>query len=163
MLLGNGNPRSSELRLWLELVAQWSDANVGHGPIILLLDAKDDLKDNHSPEAGNLGALNEMLRQVYGNKLVAPTVATAWPQLSEINDRILIVLSGDRTTRRAYIIDEGVTPAVSSHASGLVMSMHSDGGGGSGIGQAALPPKMRAWTGSTTVATTRAANQPSRS
>ncbi|MGC6417647.1 MAG: hypothetical protein ACON3Z_11035 [Bradymonadia bacterium] len=128
VLLGNGNPRSSELRLWLELVAQWSDANVGHAPIILLLDAKDDLKDNHSPEAGNLGALNEMLRQVYGNKLVAPTVATAWPQLSEINDRILIVLSGDRTTRRAYIIDEGVTPAVSSHASGLVVSMHSDGG-----------------------------------
>ena len=128
VLLGNGNPRSSELRLWLELVAQWSDVNVGHGPIILLLDAKDNLKDNHSPEAGNLGALNEMLRQVFGNKLLKPNTVAAWPPLSEMNDRILIVLSGERTTRKAYVIDEGVTPAVSSHASGIVVSMHSDGG-----------------------------------
>ncbi|MGB0648596.1 MAG: sialidase family protein, partial [Bradymonadia bacterium] len=48
--------------------------------------------------------------------------------ISTYSDKIIIVLSGDRTTRKAYIVDEGVDPAVASHGSGRVLTMHSDGG-----------------------------------
>ncbi len=125
--LGGGNPRTSELTQWLELVAQWSDDHAGHGPLIVLLDAKDNLKDNLNPESGNLGRLNDIVRTTLGQRLYLPAGADANPQVSALRNRILVVLSGDRITRTAYIADEGEQPAVSSHASGAVVSMHSDG------------------------------------
>lgn len=125
--LGNGNPDSSELTDWLELVASWSTDNPGHGPIVLLLDAKDNLKDNHDPTSGNLGQLNEILRTTLGERLYRPTRSAQWPSVVALQDQILVVLSGNRMTRDAYIADEGVDPAVTSHDSGAVVSMHSDG------------------------------------
>ncbi|MGB0648580.1 MAG: hypothetical protein ACPGQS_15450, partial [Bradymonadia bacterium] len=68
--LGEGNPETTYLRAWLELVSDWSLANRGHGPIILLLDAKDNLRDNYGPELGNLGYLNQLLVEIYGDRLL---------------------------------------------------------------------------------------------
>jgi hypothetical protein len=125
--LGNGNPDSSALTDWLELVASWSNDNSGHGPIILLLDAKDNLKDNQLPASGNLGQLNDTLRTTLGSRLHRRTQFDEWAPISALQNQILVVLSGDRTTRDAYIVDQGVDPAVTSHISGAVVSMHSDG------------------------------------
>ena len=126
--LGEGNPETTYLSAWLGLVSDWSLANRGHGPIILLLDAKDNLRDNYGPELGNLGYLNQLLVETFGDRLLRAGSTTEWASISNYSDKIIIVLSGDRTTRKAYIVDEGVDPAVATHGSGRVLTMHSDGG-----------------------------------
>ena len=88
----------------------------------------DNLKDNPAPEAGNLGQLNAMLRTVLGNKLYAAEGFRRWPGLSTLTNKIVLVLSGDRTTRTAYLFDEGQDPAIAVSENFRVVTLHNDGG-----------------------------------
>ena len=125
---GNGNPRSDLLTDWLMTVANWSRMHADHAPITLILDAKDNLRDNVSRIEGNLGNLNASLRSAFGDRIYTLPLSDPWPNWSELRGRIILVLSGDLTTRLAYLYDEGHTPALALSQSGRVVSMHSDGG-----------------------------------
>ena len=128
VLFGGGNPDTEALSEWLQVVVNWSDDNPGHAPITVLLDSKDNLRDNLSPDEGNLGRLNAMLRSVIGAKMYWASGFRGWAQVSDLSDKIIIVLSGDRTTRRAYLVDEGQDPAIAVSGNSRIVTMHHDGG-----------------------------------
>jgi len=129
-LLGGGNPATSLLSAWLELLDRWSDRHPDHGPITVCLDIKDNLMDNHSFALGNLAALNERLRQVFGDKLVRPDeVEEAWPRVEALRGRFIAVLSGDQGTRMGYRWDVGANPAVAMNEEGQVVEVHDSGTG----------------------------------
>ena len=111
--LGNGNPTTLVLRDWLATIASWSNANAGHGPITLVLDAKDDFTDNE--DGGDLEDLSWILLGAFGQKLFTRDdydATNAWPDLAALNDRVLCVLSGSGTGRLAYRWAYGTTPAI---------------------------------------------------
>ncbi|WP_239154948.1 hypothetical protein [Amycolatopsis sp. FDAARGOS 1241] len=65
-----GNPASSNLRDWLNVVGTWSAAHPTAAPIVVMLDLKDDLTDNPSSSAGNLAAVNQELQAAFGSRLL---------------------------------------------------------------------------------------------
>jgi hypothetical protein len=130
LLFGNGNPDSPNLFDWLKLIRDWSDAHKGHAPITLALDIKDDLTKNLSCAAGNLCFLNEELARALGPKLFTPQdLKEKWPTTDELRDRILVVLSGNLTSRIAYRWDVGHNPAVAANSKGQVIEVHDSGTG----------------------------------
>src|SRR5262249_43159186 len=64
-----GNPASNGLRDWLAPIADWSARNASHAGLVVMLDLKDDLTDNTSYAAGNLGALDVELVSAFGAQL----------------------------------------------------------------------------------------------
>ena len=48
--LGNGNPSTTALTQWLMQISNWSDNNLGHAPITIILDAKDHIMGNIASE-----------------------------------------------------------------------------------------------------------------
>lgn len=120
------NPGTNDLGAWLRMLADWSDQNPGHAPIALGLDSKDDLSRPGSPSEGNLSALNSALLQYLGPRLftAAELGAAAWPATGELADRILVVLSGNATTRKRYRSDQGKTPAVAINAGGQAIVVY---------------------------------------
>lgn len=120
------NPASNDLAAWLGVLAAWSDQNPGHAPIALGLDAKDDLSRPGSPSQGNLSALNAELQKYLGSRLytAAELGPAAWPATGELAGRILVVLSGNQTTRQRYRSDQGRTPAVAINAAGQAIVVY---------------------------------------
>jgi hypothetical protein len=125
-----GNPASILLRDWLWTVSVWSAAHPRHAPLLVMFDLKDDLTDNTSFAAGNLTALNQELRDVFGTRLLeAKDVAGALGTVGSLRGRILTLLSGDAGTRTEYRRDVGYNPAVAINARGQVVEVHDSGGG----------------------------------
>lgn len=127
-----GNPSGDELRLWLQQIQGWSSANPDHVPITIGLDMKDSLTDNMSFSAGNLGAFNGLLTEVFGEQLYTAEElerAGSWPSLDALRGRVIAVLSGDEGTRLSYRRDTANNPSVSINTSGMVLEVHDSGSG----------------------------------
>lgn len=119
---GNGNPETLLLRDWLGVIASWSDAHPGHGPLTVTLDVKDDLTDNDA--GGDLEDLNGTLEAAFGAKLFTRDDRDrdgGWPDTDELRDRVLCVLSGHGSTRAAYRWAQGSEPAIAVNAGGAVV------------------------------------------
>jgi len=93
-----------------------------------MLDIKSDLTDNANFAAGNIGALNQAMKDVLGDRLVwAATAPAGLPTIDDLRGKILPVLSGDSTTRIQYKSDTGKNPAVARNNKGNVIEVHDDG------------------------------------
>ncbi len=120
--LGSGNPDTPLLRAWLGAISSWSEANDGHAPITVTLDAKDDLTDNE--EGGDLEDLNRMLEAAFGTKLFTREERDeegAWRDTDALRGRVLCILSGDGSTRAAYRWTHGSEPAIATNGRGDVV------------------------------------------
>ena len=125
-----GNPRSDRLGAWLGTIAGWSAANPLHAPIAVALDLKDRLTDNRSFAEGNLARLNAELLERFAGVFTAEQLGNEpWPTVDALRGRVIVVLSGDRGTRLAYVRDPGHNPAVAINAAGHVVEVHDSGGG----------------------------------
>lgn len=124
-----GNPSSNNLRDWLAVVASWSAAHPAHAPLVVMLDLKDNLTDNGSYAAGDLAALNDELRSVFGTRLLPASEYPAGATVDALRGRVLALLSGDATTRAAYRRDVGANPSVAINGHGQVVEVHDSGGG----------------------------------
>ena len=137
---GNGNPDTFLLRDWLGTIRGWSDAHPGHTPITIVLDAKDDLTDNN--KGGDLEDFNATLERVFGAKLYTRNEfdgAGAWPELAQLSDRILCVLSGNGSTRAAYRWAFGAAPAIAVNDGGTIAVAYQSTAG-----------DLNCWTGTIT-------------
>ena len=85
---GNGNPRGDLLTDWLTVVANWSQRHTDHAPITMILDAKDNLRDNESRIDGNLGNLNASLRSIFGDRIYTLPLNDPWPSWSELRVKL---------------------------------------------------------------------------
>ena len=127
---GAPNPTTTLFRDWLGIVANWSTNHPLAAPIAVALDLKSDLTDNTSFALGNLGALNQTLESLLGQKLLAARdVPAQWPTVDSLRGRIMVVLSGDEPTRRAYRLDAGATVSVAMNALGQVVEVHASSHG----------------------------------
>jgi hypothetical protein len=124
-----GNPGSNLLHDWLNAIASWSSAHPTHAPLVVMLDLKDDLTDNHSDAAGNLTALNRELRSAFGSQLLQARDYAQGSTVDALRGRVLTLLSGDQTTRLEYRRDVGYHPAVAINGSGQVVEVHDSGHG----------------------------------
>jgi hypothetical protein len=125
-----GNPASNSLHDWLATVANWSNANPTHAPLVVMLDLKDDLTDNPSFAAGNLTALNQELQSAFGSSLLqAKDYPAGSPTADSLRGRVLTLLSGDAGTRTEYKRDVGYNPAVALNGHGQIVEVHDSGGG----------------------------------
>jgi hypothetical protein len=125
----SGNPASNSLRDWMNVVATWSRAHTGHAPIVVMLDLKDDLTDNVSYQAGNLGALHQELSDVFGAQLALAKDYPTLPSVDSLRGRILPLLSGHAGSRAEYRRDVGYRPAVAINRNGQIVEVHDSGGG----------------------------------
>jgi hypothetical protein len=125
-----GNPASNALRDWLGTVNTWSDAHPTHAPLVVMLDIKDDLTDNASFAAGNLGALNQELTDAFGANLVsAKDYPAGLPSVDTLRGKVLTLLSGDGKSRGEYRRDVGYNPAVALNGKGQIVEVHDSGSG----------------------------------
>lgn len=131
------NPESDRLRDWLDVIAEFSRAHPDHAPIVVTLDAKDDLTDNPSWAEGEIGQLARVVADRFGDALLrADDVAGGWPAAGALRGRIAVALSGDHRSRLQYRRAAGFHPAIAVNAAGQVVLAHDDGGG-----------RLWAWTG----------------
>lgn len=93
----SGNPSSNDLDDWLKVVVDWADVNSDHDPIMLFLDAKQNL-------TSQLNNLNSMISSTFGPRLftAADYKKNGWPTVAGLSGKILVVLSGDNGTRAKY-------------------------------------------------------------
>jgi hypothetical protein len=119
----DGNPASNLFTEWLALIAEWSAQNRDHAPIQVVLDVKSTLA-LPSPDVGNHGALNAILRKAFGNSLLLASEFGDWPDSTELGGAIIVVMSGLLDSRVAYARDHGVNTAVSVNSSGQVVEVH---------------------------------------
>ena len=120
--LGNGNPATLLLGDWLGVIASWSNAHPGHGPVTVTLDAKDDLTDNDA--GGDLEDLNGILEAAFGARLFTRDDRdrdSGWRDTDQLRDRVLCVLSGAGSTRAAYRWAYGSDPAIAVNARGAAV------------------------------------------
>jgi hypothetical protein len=109
----------------LEELRQWSEANPGHLPVFVTLNAKDDPVDRPgfaTPEpftAPVLDALDEEIREVLGEaRILSPDAVRGnhksleeavrqdgWPTLAEARGRFLFILDEVGDKRAAYVRD----------------------------------------------------------
>jgi len=126
---GAPNPDDAFLGSWLGVIASWSDANPGHEPVTVVLDAKDDLTDNTD---GDIEDLNRLLDSLFGSRLFTRDEFDrhgAWLDVDAMRGRILCVLSGNGATRGAYRWAFGTVPALGANANGdVVLAYRSTSG-----------------------------------
>jgi hypothetical protein len=121
--LGDGNPATIMLSDWLTVIARWSNENV-HAPITLVLDLKDDLI---STDCGGPEDLNECLEKAFGDLLYTRDERDRdgeWPDIADLHNRVLCVLSGNGNTRASYRWTCGAEPALSVNARGDVVLVY---------------------------------------
>jgi len=133
-----GNPQTSDLGSWLQVVADWSAGHPDHVPITVLLDSKDSLTDNKSFAQGNLAFLNHRVLSVLGEQNIYPPeqLGGSWPMVAGLLGKTMVVISGDFDTRTGYLHDSGHNPAVAMNDQGHVVEVHDSGKG-----------KLWYWTG----------------
>jgi calcium-dependent phosphoinositide phospholipase C len=124
-----GNPASNLLADWLTEIASWSSAHPEHAPLVVMLDLKDNLTDNHTDAEGNLTALNRELRNAFGAQLLPPADYQPGTTVDALRGKVLPLLSGDQTTRLEYRRDVGAHPAVAVNGNGQIVEVHDSGHG----------------------------------
>jgi hypothetical protein len=124
------NPSTNALHDWLALIAAWSLGHPSHAPITVMFDIKDDLSAAASYAAGNPAALNDEFTAAFGTQRVDPaSVANGWPSVDALRGRVMVLLSGDPTTRASYRRDLGRHPAVAVNNNGQVVELHDTAAG----------------------------------
>lgn len=122
---GGGNPSTLVLEDWLRIIADWSDTHPGHVPITVGLDLKNNLAALTCRADGNLAALNDHVRNVFGDKLVmASDIDSTWPTVDALRGKVIVVMSGDTKSRIAYLKDHGTEPAIDVNDRGQVVEAH---------------------------------------
>jgi len=136
------NPSSIDLRDWLELVNSWTESFPNHAPLTLCFDLKDDMTDTDANfsasslslvrsqlntygcdyDSGNPPCFHDTLFAVFGrNKIFTPGEVEEywkplgqpqWPPVEALRGKLILVLSGDLGTRKAYCHDKGLRPNV---------------------------------------------------
>ncbi len=111
---------SPDFGLALREIALWSDRNAGHVPLILLLELKSDYMfldpGLKGIGAGELDALDALLRAGLGNRLTTPddvrggaadlhsaVTKNGWPHLSTLRGKVLVILHENEKYRAPYI------------------------------------------------------------
>lgn len=124
--LGNGapgdNPNTHLFRPWLDVLAGWSSTHMGHGPMVIVIDVKDDLTDNAGE--GDLTDLNQALIDTIGARLFTRDDFDStgqWPDVTDLTDRVVCVLSGHGANRESYRWARGTTPAIAVNDAGQVV------------------------------------------
>lgn len=122
------NSHCSPLKLCLEQIRSWSEANPTHVPIWILFNAKDTKISNlpdpapFTPEAFDL--LDQTLVAILGDLLIRPDeIDSTWPFLDESLGKFLLILDEGPAKRAIY-----------NSRSGRPMFTHSD---------AAEPPSIK--------------------
>ena len=123
---GGGNPTTDMLSDWLQVIAGWSARKRPHVPIVVMLDLKDPFTDNRSYAGGNFARLNDIVDGCLP-MLFTPEELGNWPE--HLEGRVIVVLSGDAPSRRAYVRDTGHNPAVAVTAGGRIVEVHDSGTG----------------------------------
>jgi len=121
------NPTTLALSAWLQVVADWSDTNPEHTPVHVLLNIKDDMTDNRHTNQGSFAALNELLLDVFAERLFwARSLGESWPTVNDLRGKIIVGLTGQETTgsRRAYVRDRGLEAAVAMNDHGQIIEVH---------------------------------------
>jgi len=121
------NPDTILLKDWLAVVNEWSLENPQHAPITITLDLKDNLTDNHSHTMGGFSAFNQLLLDIFSDRLVP--VSSSLPSVADLRGKVMIVISGDEESRKHYKRDKGHNPAVAINDQGQVMEVHDSGTG----------------------------------
>lgn len=99
---GGGNPESDHLRDWLDVILQWTLANPGHAPLTLVLDLKNNL-GKAADGQGSLQDLQDEVLAAFGPALwPASAFEGTWPTVDSLRGRVLVVLSGNQDSRKAY-------------------------------------------------------------
>jgi len=122
------NPNTDRLGDWLAQIATWSAAseNASHAGLVVMFDVKTDLTDNPSFADGNLSALDAEVANAFGPQLYpSDGVTTAFPSVTTLTGKVMVLLSGDKTTRLEYKRDRGDFPAVAMNAAGQVVEVHN--------------------------------------
>lgn len=134
-MLTPGNPTSAKITDWLEVIANFSRKQPDHDPIVVYLNAKNDeftqrdqlqLKDF----TGGFPHLIDIVQAVFSYKLFTPQELTeryngAWPKLSDLQGRIVVVLTGNSRTREHFVNDRGFHPAITCmRSTRAVVSVH---------------------------------------
>ncbi|MEV6846318.1 hypothetical protein [Actinoplanes sp. NPDC051411] len=121
-----GNPAGNQLRAWLTTVDTWSAAHPAAAPVTVMLDLKDDPTTRASYAAGNFGALNQEVGDVFGARLVRQGPLGT---VGSLRGRVLVLLSGNATARTGYLRDTGSNPAIVVNDKGQVVEVHDNGSG----------------------------------
>ena len=101
------------------------------GLVVVTLDCKDDLTVARSFADWNPAALNAALHDAFGARLLTSAAlgAADWPDVEDLDGRVLAVLSGDKGGRDGYRRDGGIAPAAAMNADGWVVEAHESGRG----------------------------------
>lgn len=93
----NGNPQTNNLGDWLDLIAGWCARHPNHVPLTLVIDAKNDLREQ-------IESFDALLRRSFGEKLFTPKdlAAAPWPTVDALRGRVVVVLSGHHASRQTY-------------------------------------------------------------
>ncbi|MEM9624085.1 MAG: Ca2+-dependent phosphoinositide-specific phospholipase C [Pseudomonadota bacterium] len=92
------NSHCTDLRLCLQQILRWSEANPHHVPIWIGINAKDDvislLPDPHPFTPEVFAHLDEVLWEMLGDKLITPADVPQrrWPGLQQSRGKFLLVL-----------------------------------------------------------------------
>jgi hypothetical protein len=103
--------------LCLEEVAAWSEANPGHLPFAVLVEAKSDATYAEPFTAASFDALDEEIRSVFGeDQILTPddvrgdgatleeaVLEDGWPTLEESQGQVLFMLDNEGEERDAYL------------------------------------------------------------
>jgi hypothetical protein len=93
----------------------------------VVLDAKDDLTDNEG--GGDLEDFNRILVAACGDRLFTRAEYDArgagWPDVAELRDRLIFVLSGNGSVRTSYRWAFGSAPAITVSPEGHVVLLYS--------------------------------------
>jgi hypothetical protein len=123
--LGDGNPSSTKLGEWLGVVAGWSRAHVGHSPIVLMLDLKEEICRQSSFSEGDPAFLNAQLLRIFGDGLFrARDFSGEWPSVSDLKGKVIVLFSGGYETRCEYRWERASHPVVALNDSGQVVEAH---------------------------------------
>jgi hypothetical protein len=105
----------------LEAMKQWSQNNIGHMPIIILINAKDEQVEQLRPvlpfTSEALASIDQEIRAVFSpEQLITPdlvrgefaniqeaVLSKGWPQLDEMRNRFMFVLDESKTKTNRYL------------------------------------------------------------
>eukprot|EP00965_Chrysotila_dentata_P081940 2704103-Pleurochrysis_carterae.AAC.1 len=104
--LDHGNPQTYCLENWLQIIAEWSKTHE-HNPLTVMVDLKDDLSDGIG---FGMDVLDSMVENIFDKLLWTPkdlqefrdTHSAPWPTVSQMRNKVLVLMSGNAESRLAY-------------------------------------------------------------
>eukprot|EP01125_Pyxidicula_operculata_P017412 TRINITY_DN6099_c0_g1_i2.p1 TRINITY_DN6099_c0_g1~~TRINITY_DN6099_c0_g1_i2.p1 ORF type:complete len:466 (-),score=85.04 TRINITY_DN6099_c0_g1_i2:1-1398(-) len=110
------NPKSHKLGPWLEQINIWSDKNPQHSPITIVFNIRDEMY-KYKPLEGSITQLMLLCEKMFPKKIFQKhnyDLTKEWPSVSDMTEKILIVMSGNLKTRLFCLHDVGFNPSLVS-------------------------------------------------